>query len=341
MPKFLTPIDLTQNELRNARIQNLATAPSNPVTGQIYFDTTIDCERGWNGTDWVNKDVTKVANFSIPIDKLVVNPTARSNHSGWQEASTISDFAVAVDAIVDPKIQASAAGLDAKLSVRAIAIGNVVLSGAQVIDGVSVVAGDRVLLAGQTVPNQNGIYVANASTWTRATDCDSSNNYTTAAFTFVEEGTTYASSQWKVSTTGVINVGITGIVWVQFGAGQAYTADNGIELSGNEFSLLLDEDGLPLGVSGLTVSNMGLALDPLLAYNSESILMGDGVATVFTFSRITYGWDDNLTGINVRIASTGEIVYPDISITATDVVVTFSVAPSASQYSLSALGRAV
>ena len=50
---FLTDIDLNKNELQNSVIQNLAAAPSNPVAGQIYFNTTQTAFYIYDGTKWV------------------------------------------------------------------------------------------------------------------------------------------------------------------------------------------------------------------------------------------------------------------------------------------------
>lgn len=62
--RILANLDLAKNELQNARIQNLAAVPANPVTGQIYYNTTDKTVYVWTGGIWLDMGVV-FANKSI------------------------------------------------------------------------------------------------------------------------------------------------------------------------------------------------------------------------------------------------------------------------------------
>lgn len=52
--RFLTNLDLAKNQILNVALQNLASAPSSPVAGQIYFNTTDARIYFWDGTAWID-----------------------------------------------------------------------------------------------------------------------------------------------------------------------------------------------------------------------------------------------------------------------------------------------
>lgn len=316
--KFLVSLDLNQNEIQNARVQNLSSAPGSPVSGQIWYNTTSGRleYRGASAT---------------------IDPTARANHSGTQAASTISDFDTQVrtsrldqmaaptaavslnsqritslatptasgDAATKAYVDGLVNGSDWKKSVRAATTGNITLSGTQTIDGVSVIAGNRVLVKNQSTASQNGIYAVAAGAWTREADFTTGTASANAAV-FVEEGTANADTQWVVSTNEAITIDSTNITWAQFGAGSSYTEGAGIDITGNS-----------------------IAIDTAVVVRKYAATFGDGSTTSYA---ITHSLSTVDVTVSVHQVSDGVEVQCDVTKNSTSqVTLGFSVAPTTNQ----------
>jgi len=105
------------------------------------------------------------------------------------------------------------AKLDGKQSVRVVATAGITLSGAQQIDGIAVVSGQRVLVTGQIEARDNGIYIVANDVWLRSPDANTSAKLTPGLTVMVEEGTASGDSLWSLVTNGPITLGTTTLVF--------------------------------------------------------------------------------------------------------------------------------
>jgi hypothetical protein len=150
-----------------------------------------------------------------------------------------------------------AQGLDAKASCLAATTANITLSGAQTIDGVSVVAGNRVLVKDQTAPEDNGIYLCASGAWTRTTDAATFDSLV-SAFTFIEQGSVNADAGFVCTADAGGTIGTTAIPFSQFSGAGTFTAGTGLTLTGTVFSLT-SPVAVANGGTGLTSLGTGVA----------------------------------------------------------------------------------
>ena len=121
-------------------------------------------------------------------------------------------------------------------AVKAATTANITLSGTQTIDGVAVIAGDRVLVKNQSTGSANGIYSVASGSWTRATDYNSVGEVSAGDFIFVIGGTVNANTGW-VQTAVVSTLGTDSLSFTQFSGAGTYTASTGLSLSGTSFAI--------------------------------------------------------------------------------------------------------
>jgi len=132
-------------------------------------------------------------------------------------------------------VDSLAVGLQWKQPVNAATTVNITLSGAQTIDTVAVVAGNRVLVKNQTNAYDNGIYVAASGAWSRSTDADTWNELV-SAIVFVEYGTQGGSAWYCYAQPGG-TLGVTAVPWSNLAVSGVYFAGTGLNLVGNTFSI--------------------------------------------------------------------------------------------------------
>jgi hypothetical protein len=138
------------------------------------------------------------------------------------------------------------------------------------IDGHTIEAGQRVLVKNQSTASENGIYVAAASTWSRADDFDGTPAVDTGAFTFVEYGTANGGTGWVLTTTGTITIGTTALTFTQFSGGGTFTAGDALSLTGSEFDVKFDNSSV--GVNGsnqLEIKDNGVTSGKMAAGSVE------------------------------------------------------------------------
>lgn len=289
------------------------------ATGDFYVDTNVLYVDSVNNRVGINN-----GSPTVPLDV-----TGAGVFSGTVTGATPSlGTHLATKAYVDAAIT----GLDVKQSVRAATTANITLSGAQTIDGVSVIAGDRVLVKNQSTGANNGIYDAASGAWTRSADADNSvaGEVTSGMFAFVTEGTVNGDTGWTLTTNDPITLGTTALVFaqftggagtsaaggtgaVQFASGSSFAADaanffwddtnNRLGIGNNAPSEALHVTGnvrfsgalMPnntAGTSGQVLTSAGAGTVPTWTTPGTGTVTGTGVATKLAFWTGTSAIDD-------------------------------------------------
>ena len=173
-----------------------------------------------------------------------------------------------------------AAGLSWKQPVATATSASITRSGLQTINGVTLVAGDRVLVKDQSTASENGIYVASATAWTYAIGADDWAEYV-GAIVFVASGSLNGTAWYCTAQPGG-TLGVTAMNWSNFSVASSYTAGTGLTLIGTQFSIT------NTGVSAATYGSASSV--PVIAINAQ------GQATSVTNTNIAINGNQITSG---------------------------------------------
>lgn len=276
-------------------------------------DGTIPASKFVSGLNLTTLQLADAPNFIL---RTGVTAFTAAQSMGGFNLTNLADPVGAQDGVNLRTAQALINGIAIKPSVRALATANITLTALQTIDGVTLVAGDRVLLINQTTQSQNGPWVASATAWTRPTDWSTGSTQKEGILILVAEGTTYTDTKFLSVTYGIMTVDTTATTWVQDRSGIIYTNGNGISLIGSAFAVKTGNGIAFDGSNNVTITPNGTALTVAAAglsitNGTAGQLMLAGTAGLAAFTSILGDVTVSGTGVTTVNASntTGFVKY--------------------------------
>lgn len=233
----------------------------------------------------------KISDFDTQVRTSRLDQMAAPTASVSMNSQKITGLAtptVDTDAATKGYVDSVAQGLDPKQSVRTASTANIAtLSGLLTVDGVTVVAGDRVLVKNQSTASQNGIYVASATAWSRAIDMSIWSEVPNA-FVFVEEGSTQADTGWVCTSNSGGTLDTTAITWAQFSGAGTYIAGNGLTLTGSTFDVVGTANRITVSADAVDIAS---------TYVGQTSITTLGTIATGTWNATTIGTSKGGTGL--------------------------------------------
>lgn len=299
------------NGLTHIDVDNLA-LDGNTISST---DTDGDITLSPNGTGVVDVSSSRITGVAEPVNssdaatKGYVDAVAEGLHV-HEAVHTYVDTPLATITGGAVTYNNGTAGVGATLTL-AVALD---LVGGDLDGDTDITTGDRVIIAGEATAAHNGIYVVTSTTvLTRAEDFDSATEMAGGDFVFVTHGTQYADTGWVLGEA-VETLGTDPVDFIQFSGAGTFTAGDGLDLTGTEFSVNVATNGgieissdnlqlkSSLGGTGLTYANGVLDVD-----SSQTQITELGTITTGVWNGTTIGTQYGGSGLTTY--ATGDLLY--------------------------------
>lgn len=147
---------------------------------------------------------------------------------------------------------------------------NITLSGLQTIDTIALAEGDRVLVKNQTTTSQNGLYVASAGAWTRATDMDSWSELD-GHEVIVREGTAFNGFRYSVVAN---NPGTLGTSAIRFATQGVSRFQDNIALGTFALNSVANSDNVAIGSWSMNQATSAWSNTTIGNYSLQNLTTG-------------------------------------------------------------------